>query len=97
MKSKALFLLLLFISFTAAPTILSRLYDDVDVSYVYTMAEEEEVHDYGVDKLKMTTHVVEYDLGLSEKYLVKIPTEFLLKHDNTLKEVFYPPPEFNLV
>jgi|SRR5690606_8354918 len=97
MKLKALFLLLLFMSFTAAPTILSKLYNNVDVSYAYAMAEEEEVHDHSVEKLKITSHIIEFEFNLSDKYLVKIPIEFLLKHDNTLREIFSPPPEFNLV
>lgn len=97
MKLKALFLLLLFMSFTVAPTILSRLYNDVDVSYAYAMTEEEEVYDQSVEKLKITPHIIEIEFSLSDKYLVKIPTEFLLKHNNTLQEVFSPPPEQNLV
>lgn len=97
MKLKALFLLLLFMSFTAAPTILSRLYNDVDVSYAYAMTEEEEVHDHSVEKLKITSHIIEFELDLFDKSIVKVPTEFLLKHNNTLREVFSPPPEFNLM
>lgn len=97
MKLKALFLLLLFVSFTVAPTVLSKLYNDVDVSYAYTMAEEEEVQDHVVEKLKITPKTIEIDFSLLDRFYVKIPTEFLLKHDNTLREVFSPPPEINLV
>lgn len=96
MKFKALFLLLLFMSFTAAPTVLSSLYSDIDVAYAYTLAEEEEVHDH-IEKLKITPKVIEIDFSLSDRFLIKIPTEFLLKHDNTLREVFSPPPENILV
>ncbi|MFA7444527.1 MAG: hypothetical protein WCY89_01140 [Flavobacteriaceae bacterium] len=97
MKVKALFLLLLFMSFTAAPTILSSLYNDIDVSYAYTLAEEEEVHDHSADKLKIIPKIIEIDFSLSDRFYVKIPTEFLLTHNNTLREVFSPPPENNLV
>lgn len=83
-------------SFTVAPTILSKLYSDIDISYAYKVAEEEEVHDH-IEKLKVTIKIIEIDLSHLDKSFVKIPTEFLLKHDNTLQEVFSPPPEHNLV
>jgi hypothetical protein len=96
MKLKALSLLIIFMSFTVAPTILSKLYSDIDISYAYKVAEEEEVHDH-IEKLKVTIKIIEIDLSHLDKSFVKIPTEFLLKHDNTLQEVFSPPPEHNLV
>jgi|SRR5690554_1467618 len=99
MKCKAITLLLIFISFIAAPTVLSKIYSDIDVSAAYTLAEEEEETHSGCSEiqLEITSHHIEPVSFYEGDELGRIIWKYLLKHDNASTEIFSPPPEFFLV
>lgn len=94
MKTKAILLLVLFTSFIVAPTMLSKLYDDIDISMAFVMVEEEEESHNGYSEVKFelasnhTEPIVLYGLELG-----KMIWEYSLKHDNASAEIFLPPPE----
>ncbi len=98
MKLKAVALVVIFISFIVTPTILTSLYEDIDISMAYTVTEEEENH-------KSFSEVFE-DFTSEKNEIIIIPFNsnkeriiwnFLSKHDNISSEIFSPPPEQKLV
>lgn len=99
MKSKALILLFIFMSFLALPTVLSRVCNDVDISVAYTIAEEEENHNNTISETfnDFTSEEHEIVMLFSNPNKEKIIEEFLSKHDNVSSEIFSPPPEQKLV
>ncbi len=98
MKTKAIALLVLFVSFIVAPTVLSKIYDDIDVSMAFVMVEEEEENHsgYAEVKLEITSHHIE-SIMLHAPELGRILWKYVLKHDNASAEIFSPPPEYFLV
>ena len=93
MKIIVSFVLFMFMLFLAAPTIVSLLQDDADMSMVYSLTEEEihkeikevkaapsytELHFAFFDSAKKTSIIHSADPG---------------KHDNVSREICSPPPE----
>lgn len=73
--------------------------NDVDISSVYTITEEENhgktnPGKYFNDYMSEVMDLVFILASLNKK---KICEEFLLKHDNAFQEIFSPPPEQKLV
>lgn len=85
--------LFLFISFLAAPTIVSLIEDEADVSMVYSLAEEELQKE--VKEVKAGPQI-EVDIALFDeiKKTTLIKTANLRKHSNVSGEICSPPPEY---
>jgi len=92
MKAFANIVLFLFISFLAAPTVVSLIEDKVDVSMVYSLTEEElqkELKEVKVSP-QFELQVAFFDpAGKSSG----IKSAELRKHDNVSGEICSPPPE----
>jgi hypothetical protein len=82
--------LILFVSFLAAPTIVSVINKSCDTSYFYSISEEELTHK-AVKEFKMQiTNINSYKLVTLS--LSIITSENQLKHDNITPSIFSPPP-----
>ncbi len=92
MKFLVNIVLFLFVSFLSAPTIVSMIEDEADVSMVYSLTEEE-IH----KELKEIKAGPETEMRFAiidlEKTTSKINSENLLRHDNAFGDIFSPPPE----
>lgn len=94
MKTLVYIVMFLFVSFLSLPTIVGLFdNDDTDVSIVYSMSEEEEVHKTFKlkDALKTTKQVFVLNFELPESK--KITSENHIQYDSVLEEIFSPPPE----
>lgn len=85
--------LFLFISFLAAPTVVSLVEDEADMSIVYSFTEEELQKEIKEVKAAPET---ELRLALFEnsQKSTAIKSANLRKHDNVAGEICSPPPEF---
>lgn len=93
MKILVNILLVLFLSFLAAPTVVSLIdNDDADISMVYSLTEEELQKE--IKEVKAHAQQ-EYQLVLFEtsRQSSEIRSENLQRHDNVFEEIFSPPPE----
>ncbi|OIQ20088.1 MAG: hypothetical protein BM557_05285 [Flavobacterium sp. MedPE-SWcel] len=103
MKAFIGILILLFLSFLAAPTIVSLLDDSSDISIAYDLSEEEKE----VDKeLELELELQEVKAGPNEfafcflniiEQSSKVMPNNLQIHKNVFGDVFSPPPEHNIV
>lgn len=83
--------LFLFLSFLAAPTVVSLMEDEADVSIAYSFTEEEIQKEIKEVKVAPTEfHFVFLD---GSKLSSEIKSENLQRHDNVFEEIFSPPPE----
>ena len=81
----------MFLSFLAAPTVMSLAQDDADVSIAYSLAEEEiqkEIKEVQTIPSEFHYVLVEYCIKSTE-----IKSQNLQRHDNVFEEIFSPPPE----
>lgn len=84
--------LVLFLSFLAAPTVVSMFQDDADMSMVYSLTEEEIQKE--IKEVKAHHHFeFEYTFYGIAKQSAEIKSENLQRHDNVFEEIFSPPPE----
>lgn len=85
-------ILFLFISFLAAPTVVSMIEDEADVSMVYSLTEEELQKE--IKEVKAAPNM-EFRFAFFEeaKKSAIIKTGNLRKHDNVAGEICSPPPE----
>ena len=93
MKTVVSIVLFLFISFLSAPTIISLIKKNTDISMFYNFNEEELHKDCKEIKADLVYH---YDIVFSDLIIVKkskIISEILSKHDNVAGEIVAPPPE----
>lgn len=93
MKVLVKIVLLLFITFLAAPTIISLVKSDADTSVVYSLTEEEVQKE--IKEIPATLDGIFQTPVFSATKLttVKIPVANLQKHNNVAEEIFLPPPE----
>jgi hypothetical protein len=92
MKILVNIVLIMFLSFLAAPTVVSMLQDDADVSMVYNLTEEEIQKE--IKEVKAHHYFeFEYTFYKALKKSAEIKSENLQRHDNVFEEIFSPPPE----
>ncbi len=92
MKLAVNIVLFLFISFLAAPTIVSLIEDEADVSVVYSLTEEEIQKE--IKEVKAAPYIMSGVTFFAEaKKSAAIKSANLQKHDNVAEEIFSPPPE----
>lgn len=94
MKTVVCIVIILFLSFLSLPTIVGFFdNDDTDISMVYNMSEEEEVHkSFNLkEALKSSKQIFSFrfEMPISKK----IVTENHIQYDSVLEEIFSPPPE----
>lgn len=91
--------MLIFVSFIALPTILSRVYNDIDISMAYNLVEEEENHSNPVlEEIKCyPAEEIKFDLIGFDSSKETFQKEFCSSHDNISREINSPPPELVLV
>ncbi|HBI00314.1 MAG TPA: hypothetical protein DDY18_01675 [Flavobacterium sp.] len=78
------------------PTIVGFLdNDDTDVSIVYSMSEEEEVHKNFNLKEALKTSKQVFSLRFQMPTSKKIVTENHIQYDSVLEEIFSPPPDLS--
>jgi uncharacterized protein YcsI (UPF0317 family) len=85
--------LFLFISFLSAPTIISLIEKNTDVSMFYNFCEEEFHKDCKEIKADLSHDYVFFFVKQSYRITSKIISENLSRHDNVAEEIFSPPPE----
>jgi hypothetical protein len=93
MKITVSIVLFLFISFLLAPTIISLLEKNKDISMFYSSNEEELQKDFKEIKADF---INEYEFVFVKLFLFKnskITSENLSSHDKVFEEIFSPPPE----
>jgi hypothetical protein len=92
MKVLVNIVLFLFLSFLSAPTIVSMIQDDADVSMVYSLTEEEIQKE--IKEVKAAPHM---ELRLAffapAKRSSIIKSNSHEEHDNVSREIHSPPPE----
>ncbi len=92
MKFLSGFILLLFISFLATPTVVTLIKKGIDVSVFYNFSEEEIHKD--IKEAKTLKNCFDYPFAETELQTdSKIIYENLSRHDNVAEEIFSPPPE----
>lgn len=82
---------MLFLSFLAAPTVVSLMEDEADVSIAYSLTEEEMQKELA--EVKYSPSEFYYTLLTVTKKTSEIKSENLQRHDNVFEEIFSPPPE----
>lgn len=92
MKFLVKIVLFLFISFLAAPTIISVMEDDADISMVYSL-NEEEIHKEVKEIKAGPQKEFELPLVITEKKSKVINSKYLLRYNNAFGDIFSPPPE----
>ena len=93
MKTLVNIVLFLFISFLAAPTVVSLIEDNANFSMVYSLTEEElqkELKEVKVSP-QLELHMAFFEPAFKSS---KIKSADLRKHDNVSGEICSPPPEF---
>lgn len=93
MKTVVSIVLFLFISFLSAPTIISLIEKNTDISMFYNSNEEEFHKDYIEIKADLSHDYEFVFVKLSYSKIAKIISENLSRHDNVSEEIFSPPPE----
>ncbi|UPQ78598.1 hypothetical protein M0M57_13330 [Flavobacterium azooxidireducens] len=96
MKTVVYIAIFLFVTFLSLPTIVGVLDDDdADVSMVYNMSEEEEVHKSFNLKEAIKTCKQVFSLRFEMPVSKKIVTENHIQYDSVLEEIFSPPPDLS--
>ncbi len=91
MKFAASLILLMFLFFISAPTIVSLIQKNSDTSICFSLTEEELSHKEIKAEFKFDTQYHFIDLSGHTSSL--IISENLSKHDNVSATIFIPPPE----
>ncbi|MFD2891294.1 hypothetical protein ACFS5J_04620 [Flavobacterium chuncheonense] len=94
MQLRVKIVLILFLSFLATPTLLSSIDSDIDTSYFYNLAEEEENH-VSFNEIKMLPILFSIPEALKFTFLKKDNFSIcnVLKFTNWTNNIFLPPPE----
>lgn len=94
MKSIARILMVLFISFLSAPTLVNLIEKNTDISLFYSLAEKEEIQkDLKEIKADLKQQFDYPFLNTNIKLNSKFVSKNILLHDNVSEEIFSPPPE----
>jgi len=91
MKLTVKLLLILFVAFLSAPTIVSLIKEKVNTSCVYGLSEEEHIHKQLITEIKFD--VLVRFINLSNFTSSLILSENLSKHDKIASSIFLPPPD----
>jgi hypothetical protein len=94
MKVLVSFLVFLLFTFLSTPTIISVLDNDVDISYFYTLSEEEESQ-VSFDEIKSVTLSSQELLSFfyNSSVTLNVATVTNLSFTNLAHQIFSPPPE----
>lgn len=93
MKFLTYLTLFLFISFLSIPTVVALIDKDADVSFCYSMTEEELQKDFKQIKASFDLTFYEIKFCAFVQNNSKILFENKSKHDTVSEEIFSPPPE----
>jgi hypothetical protein len=93
MKFLAKLLLVLFVAFLSAPTIVKLIEKNTDVSLFYDFSDEELHKDYKEIKANLSYEYEFVFVDLSNTTSTIIISKNLSRHDNVSEEIFSPPPE----
>ena len=93
MKFVAKLLLVLFLAFLSAPTIVKLIEKNTDISLFYDFSDEELHKDYKEIKANLSYEYEFVFVDLSNITSTIIISENLSRHDNVSEEIFSPPPE----
>jgi len=92
MKTAVSLFLFVFISFLAAPTIISLIKNNTDVSIFYSINEEEIQKDCKELKADLNLHsYVFFEFNIVKNKIIISKNH--IKHDSLAEEIFSPPPE----
>ena len=91
MKLVVNIVLFLFLSFLAAPTVVSLIEDEADVSIAFSFTEEEVQKE--LNEVKLAPAEFHCQFYPNAKNSAEIKSENLQRHDNVFEEIFSPPPE----
>jgi hypothetical protein len=94
MKLTSALLLFFFVAFLSAPTIVTLIEKNSDVSVLFNCSEEETNKDLKEIKANLNESISLEFLNWNYKINNKIIFENLSKHDNVFAVIFSPPPEF---
>jgi hypothetical protein len=84
-------LIVFFIAFLSAPTVVSLIEKKVNISFCYDNSEKE---DFQKElKTEFILETLTYIVFNSQKKLCKILSDNLSKHDNISKKIVIPPPD----
>ena len=95
MKLFSRLLLMLFIAFLSAPTVVTLIKKNTDTSLFYSFAEEEINKELKEVKAEVKQHFDYPFLDLQINKNSEIISENLSRHDNVASEIFSPPPNFS--
>ena len=95
MKLLSRLLLVVFIAFLSAPTVVTLIKKNTDTSLFYSFAEEEIHKQIKEVKAELKQHFDYPFLDLKINKNSIIVSENLSRHDNVASEIFSPPPEFS--
>ena len=95
MKLLSKLLLIVFIAFLSAPTVITLIKKSSDTSLFYSFAEEEICKELKEVKAEVKQHFDYPFLDLKINKNSIIVSENLSRHDNVASEIFSPPPEFS--
>lgn len=96
MKTFVYLVIFLFVSFLSLPTIVGLLdNNDTDISMVYNMSEEEEVHKSFNLKEALKTSKQVFSFRFEMPISKKIVSENHIQYDSVLEEIFSPPPDLS--
>ncbi len=95
MKVVVSFLVFLLITFLSTPTIISVLDKDADISYFYTLSEEEEENQVSFDEIKSVALSSQELLSFFYNSSATLNVAILanLSFTNLAHQIFSPPPE----
>ncbi len=95
MKVLVSFFVFLLITFLSTPTIISVLDKDADISYFYTLSEEEESQ-VSFDEIKSVTLSSQelFSFFYNSSAILNVATVTNLNFTNLAHQIFSPPPEF---
>ena len=95
MKVVVSFLVFLLITFLSTPTIISVLDKDADISYFYTLSEEEEENQVSFDEIKSVALSSQELLSFFYNSSVTLHVAMVanLSFTNLAHQIFSPPPE----
>ena len=96
MKAVVFFVIFLFVSFLSLPTVVGLLdNNDTDISMVYNMSEEEEVHKNFNLKEAIKSNKFSFYYHFEMPISKKIISENHIQYDSILEEIFSPPPDLS--
>ena len=95
MKLLSRLLIVVFITFLSAPTVVTLIKKSTDTSLFYSFAEDEIHKQIKEVKAELKQHFDYPFLDLKINKNSIIVSENLSRHDNVASEIFSPPPEFS--